>query len=155
LIDRSAHWVENIFADAERKERERARTLVGHRGASAGRIGFLTANGTETREERRHFRHESSGDEERPLEMGMTRARKGTPKEDSKGNEATDVASGEEANDADGGRQDRRKGTKRRGDGRIRAGRDKSFVKLKSSEDLLGRRMHGIAGGLTGLGDDE
>jgi hypothetical protein len=31
---------------------------------------------------------------------------------------------------------------------------DRSLVKLASTEDLLGRRMHGLAGGLTGLQDD-
>ncbi|KAK4031716.1 hypothetical protein C8A01DRAFT_41835 [Parachaetomium inaequale] len=31
---------------------------------------------------------------------------------------------------------------------------DRSLVKLASTDDLLGRRMHGLAGGLTGLHDD-
>ena len=34
---------------------------------------------------------------------------------------------------------------------RVRTKDDKSLVKLASSDDLLGRRMHGLAGGLTGL----
>ncbi|EAQ84042.1 hypothetical protein CHGG_10446 [Chaetomium globosum CBS 148.51] len=37
---------------------------------------------------------------------------------------------------------------------RTKADEDRSLVKLASTEDLLGRRMHGLAGGLTGLQDD-
>ena len=33
-------------------------------------------------------------------------------------------------------------------------GKSLSLVKLASSDDLLGRRMHGLAGGLTGLPAD-
>ncbi|CAK7219466.1 hypothetical protein SBRCBS47491_003853 [Sporothrix bragantina] len=43
---------------------------------------------------------------------------------------------------------------KQRALARQRAKDDKELVKLKSSDDLLGRRMQGIAGGLTGLPEE-
>jgi hypothetical protein len=39
--------------------------------------------------------------------------------------------------------------------GSLRGRRRKSLVSLASSDDLLGRRMKGLAGGLMGLGEDD
>lgn len=44
---------------------------------------------------------------------------------------------------------------KKKANGRVSKKEDKSLVKLNSSDDLLGRRMQGLVGGLTGLGEDE
>ncbi|KAK3315396.1 alpha/beta-hydrolase [Apodospora peruviana] len=60
-----------------------------------------------------------------------------------------------ENNSSSSSSTERQRGGKRGG---LRRGRkkngDKSLVKLASSDDLLGRRMHGLAGGLTGLPKD-
>lgn len=50
----------------------------------------------------------------------------------------------------------RYKDDEQKGDGSKKVnGNTSSLVKLASTDDLLGRRMHGLAGGLTGLGDDD
>ncbi|KAK4146423.1 uncharacterized protein C8A04DRAFT_34895 [Dichotomopilus funicola] len=54
------------------------------------------------------------------------------------------------------GKRARYKDDVQKGDGSKKVdGNTSSLVKLASTDDLLGRRMHGLAGGLTGLRDDE
>ncbi|KAI9824584.1 MAG: hypothetical protein M1832_001674 [Thelocarpon impressellum] len=74
---------------------------------------------------------ESSGDEDRPLEMSMSASSQGKP------------ASEDRNGKIGGGRG--------RGKGREGAKRTKSSVSLASEDDLLGRRMKGLAGGLMGI----
>jgi acetyl esterase/lipase len=131
LIDRSAHWIEDGFADAERREKQRRKSLANG------------ANG------RHHFRQESSGDEDRPLEMGMTRARGRFAKEtNGVGGGDQDEGSGESDTDRPRKKQKKSRVRTENEDGEI-------LVKLKSSDDLLSRRMDGLMGGLTGLGEDK
>jgi len=133
LIDRIAHWIEDVFAEmAEKREKER-------------REKERLANG------RHHMRTESSGDEDRPLEMSMTRVRGRSIREE----EAQHGAEGSEEGNGNGNGKanpGKKKGKKGR---RVRTKDDSSLVKLASSDDLLGRRMHGLAGGLTGLPEAE
>lgn len=136
LIGRSAGWILDGFGDAEKRRRERQRRQVG---------------------ERHHFRSmtESSGDDDRGLEMAMTRARgRGRGKEEKGGEDEQKKVNGEvyegEGEEVIKGRNDRRKKRVR-----TRDSEGTTLVKLDSEDDLLSRRMHGLAGGLTGLGEDE
>ncbi len=123
LIERSAHWIEDAFASAEAQAVEKRRALA---------EGYA-----------RHVRSESSGDEDRPLEMGMTKARqkKGGQKQDQDEDEGQDEEGGPPAN------RKRKRNAKA-------GSEDDNLVKLASSDDLLGRRMNGLMGGLTGVGDE-
>jgi len=84
---------------------------------------------------RHHFRKQSasSGDEDRPLEMSRLKL---SPRVSS--GESNGVAKRVE-----------------RGRGRGKAQRRRSLVSLASEDDLLGRRMKGLAGGLMGMADDD
>lgn len=134
LIDRSARWIEEGFAAAERREKMRRRVA-----AATG-----AANG------QHHTRRESSGDDDRPLEMGMTRAR---------GRSAKEVV----VNGVDGNKEEREldsgdeKALVKRSKKKVRtkSADGEALVKLNSSDDLLSRRMMGLMGGLTGLGEDK
>lgn len=133
LIDRSAHWIEDIFASAAQRERDRKAALV-----STTAVAALDGD-------RHHQRTESSGDEDRPLEMSMTRARTKSLTNGAK-TKGVPERIPEESPEKKG---------KKKVNGRTSRRDDKSLVKLNSSDDLLGRRMQGLVGGLTGLGEEE
>lgn len=99
--------------------------------------------GTMTPEARRHHRRqktgESSGDEDFGLEMSMTSKSKSERKKKE-----------ELLKDQLREQGERRKGGGARGRG---MNRNKSMVSLASEDDLLGRRMLGLAGPLTGMGE--
>lgn len=145
LFDRIAHWIEDVFNDAAEKRRL----------AERRKLKSQTASGRESEALRHHFRQESSGDDQ-PLEMSMTRARGRSMHQ-----EGTDAVSAKEAQvDGDGASEAEAEGSssvpkknKKKGK-RVRHKDDKSLVKLASSDDLLSRRMHGLAGGLIGLQSD-
>ncbi|KAI0136833.1 Alpha/Beta hydrolase protein [Xylariales sp. AK1849] len=129
LIDRCAIWAMDLLNAAEiREKHEHAR-----------------------RQTRHHYRAESSGDEDRPLEINMTRARGRTINDDVEGkNISRPNDPAEESQEIDSAQK------KKRSNGRTRlGGKSKSLVKLNSSDDLLGRRMQGLAGPLTGTGEDD
>lgn len=132
LIDRSARWIEDGFAGAERREKLRKRAI---------------ATAADVAQGRHHFRHESSGDEDRPLEMGMTRARGRTGKDG-------DAADGGVGDDHGDGAAEP-KANKKKKLVRTKTEDGETLVKLNSSDDLLSRRMNGLMGGLTGLGEDK
>ncbi len=128
LIERSARWIEDAFAAAENQAVERRRAPANGDGG-------------------RHVaRSESSGDEDRPLEMmSMTKARqKKGPAPDEEG----DDGDREDAPPEPAANRRRRRNAKA-------SAKDDKLVKLASSDDLLGRRMNGLIGGLTGVGDDD
>lgn len=83
------------------------------------------------------MRRESSGEEDMGLEMSMSKSTKGKESE----RKRKERLLKEEMDE-------RRR--KKQGLG----GRKKSMVSLASEDDLLGRRMLGLAGPLTGRGDD-
>ncbi|KAH6679854.1 hormone-sensitive lipase [Plectosphaerella plurivora] len=168
LIDRAAEWISDIYAytDAQRAKERDQRGRVRRPGepvhppANRG-SGDSTprTNGTG----RHHVRTatESSADDDRPLEMAMTsRSAKAKEKEKASGErrKSPPKTNGdrhqqpEEVEDNDEEADDAKPARKR--NGRLRTG-GLSMVKLKSSEDLLGRRMQGLAGGLTGVGEVE
>lgn len=211
LIDRTAGWVEDLFSEAERKDREtrerrgRERVRRGEPSAGGAGVGLSLVQQPpppQTEEQHHHqqqqaghhYEQESSGEEDnKPLEMSMAqlkrrstregpsgggdgaggdtssrrtqgRGRSGleegtNPPEKEKSGAATSEtrayasANGEtHPRDDAGGNGERRK---RKGARRSRPkDDDRSLVKLASSDDLLGRRMKGLASKLTGLHGD-
>ncbi|TEA13076.1 Hormone-sensitive lipase [Colletotrichum sidae] len=136
LIDRSADWIMESFdhADAVRERERRGRRRVGGPATNGNNQG------------RHHTRVESSGDEDWPLEISMTRANrsKTLTKEPQVMDESESIVAKAETNGKINGRT--RGSSKSTGS---------SLVKLKSTDDLLGRRMQGLAGGLTGVGEHD
>lgn len=124
-LERSAEWIHDLFVHADRVRREaaRARSL----------------------RERSQARQESSGDEDKPLEMGMTRMRRSPPRKPK-----TAPGEGDEAESRSASQRGRPRARGRGG----KATKTESLVKLDSQEDLLGRRMQGLTNGLAGHGDD-
>lgn len=88
---------------------------------------------------RHHYRSATQSDveEDRPLEMTVVGKKRGlTPPLENGG--------------ASTARSERPRGRARRGEQREQRGRRKSLVSLASEDDLLGRRMRGLTGGLGG-----
>ncbi|KAF3766043.1 alpha/beta-hydrolase [Cryphonectria parasitica EP155] len=148
LIDRSARWIEESFATSERAERDRKQRLM-KRAAE--------------RPERHHVRTDSSGDEGLlEIGMGMTKAKdKAAADGVAKQGKPEEAGSAQDVNGDEADVEDQeldRKG-KRRANGRpkmkTKESFDKSLARLASSDDLLGRRMQGLAGGLTGLAEED
>lgn len=125
-IFRCARWMKEIFdrADRDRANSHRADYFESKRTAN-GSLG--------TGRHHRRMGTASSGDDERPLEMSVGSAR-----------------SGENSTGSRGSRRKREVETSIRPVTRRR----KSSVSLASEDDLLGRRMKGLTGGLMG-GVDE
>ncbi|OTB04096.1 hypothetical protein M426DRAFT_11975 [Hypoxylon sp. CI-4A] len=130
LIDRCARWAVDLLNTAETRARREQQGLS----------------------QRHHMRTESSGDEDHPLEINMTKMRSRTISNDARPKSTSpEPVEGEgDIHKANGSSK------KRRSNGRSGFGqKSKSFVKLDSSDDLLGRRMQGLAGSLTGAHDED
>lgn len=188
LIDRCARWAAELLSAAETRDQARKQrlqleqtrlssTYERQKGEVNGGDGAHVSG----YDPRHHRRVESSGDEDRPLEISMTRMRGRTTSDEAKrrkdtrspslpegGNEtARDTDPGNEEADGDSTMVD----AERRGNRRTKRGKlqqkhrghtrtsstksNRSLVRLDSSDDLLGRRMQGLAGPLTGLRDDD
>jgi acetyl esterase/lipase len=160
-IFRCARWIDEIFAHAEEKEHDADIVL-----ATPGYISSSAVDG------RYHYRSrtESSGDEDHGLEMNMTKSKsslgkaagtttsKGTAEllteEKEKIRKEKEKLLKEHLDEKTEDRTRARDGDNRgRGRERDKPGRKKSLVSLASSDDLLSRRMLGLAGPLTGRGD--
>ena len=155
-IFRCARWMGECFARAEAEEEEAraaaVRVLGGGKGVRRGRVDYFGATagldaaiGGLAKEGKGGWRHHrrsgtSSADEDRPLEMTV-RGSVG------KGRRRRDEAGEEVVGNGSVSTRGRRaaKGTK---------DRRKSIVSLASEDDLLGRRMKGLTGGLMGMAED-
>lgn len=122
-LERSAAWIQDLFVHANRVRRQasRARSVM----------------------ERSLALQDSSGDEDKPLEISMTRMRRSPPTHPKAAPEETEPRS-----------------ASKRGRGRTpvrgaRITKSKSLVRLDSQEDLLVRRMQGLTNGLAGHAEDE
>ena len=124
-IYRCGHWIEEIFAAAEERENSPQTPSVGRASRSKSKLHH----------QRR--RTESSGDE--GLEMSMSKVSKHKSDERRKKEELLR----DQLRERSRGRSGRKDEMKRQ----------KSLVSLASQDDLLARRMLGLAGGLTGMGD--
>jgi acetyl esterase/lipase len=132
-IFRCGRWIEHIFAEAEQKESNIGMLTPGH---------YDSRSRIETGKHHMRRRTESSGEEDMGLEMSISSSRKGKEKL-------------EQSRLVERRRKEkllREEMDKRRGDSGV-GKRKKSLVSLASSDDLLSRRMLGIAGPLTGRGD--
>ncbi|KAI5860430.1 alpha/beta-hydrolase [Durotheca rogersii] len=132
LIDRCAHWAVELLNNEETRNMREQQSLS----------------------RRYHARTESSGDEDRPLEISMTKMRTRATSDESKARPPandSDKAEGVGESKRTNGNSKKRRSTARTGSGQ----RSKSIVKLNSSDDLLGRRMQGLAGSLTGAQEEE
>jgi acetyl esterase/lipase len=128
-IFKCAEWINEIFDKSDHDEEVAARKSYLGRARSG-----TTPMGTRQRHHRR-MRTESSGDEDRPLEMSvlsMKRADGGSKVENGRIEKEDASAKGR----------------------LIKQKRRKSLVRLASEDDLLGRRMKGLTSGLLSLGDD-
>ncbi|OTB13411.1 hypothetical protein K445DRAFT_64604 [Daldinia sp. EC12] len=130
LIDRCARWAVDLLDTAETRMKHEQRTVS----------------------QRHHMRTESSGDEDRPLEINMTKMRSRTISDGAKmhPNSAEQTEDSIDVGKSNGNTK------KRRSAGRSGFGqKSKSIIKLDSSDDLLGRRMQGLASSLTGTHDED
>lgn len=155
-IFRCARWMSECFARVEAEEEEARAAAVGvlgsGKGVRRGRADYFGATAglnaavcglvKEGKGSWRHHRRSgtSSADEDRPLEMTV-RGSVG------KGRGRWDEAGEEVVGNGSVSTRGRRaaKGTKNR---------RKSIVSLASEDDLLGRRMKGLTGGLMGMAED-
>ncbi|CAM1510475.1 Fc.00g008100.m01.CDS01 [Cosmosporella sp. VM-42] len=155
-FERSAKWFEELFTHAETM---RSRSSKRARRTSA-------ANAVINGEEGRHVRTESSGEEDKPLEISMTKMNRGRNssltqdvkvQDDETGSMVTQPEKTNGLRNGNGiGNGDAPRGRNGRKSKREKGlSKNKSLVKLNSSDDLLGRRMQGLASGLTGMGDDD
>ncbi|KAI1084707.1 alpha/beta-hydrolase [Whalleya microplaca] len=129
LIDRCAIWAVDLLNAAETRDKQRL-------------------------SRRHHYRVESSGDEDRGLEINMTRARGRTVSDEAKLKSETPPE--DDADDDGAGTKLNGNSKRRRTNGRNGLGqKSKSIVKLASSDDLLGRRMQGLADSLAGAHDED
>ncbi|KAM5343091.1 hypothetical protein ACJ41O_014057 [Fusarium nematophilum] len=178
-FERCVDWFDQLFEHAEAARLRNERQPRATRAESNG----FAINGYDGV---RHLRTESSGEEDRPLEISMTKMNQRrsstqtppqvqqqyqSPREaaaavagdDSESGSTTPRAQPPPNGQLNGGgeRMNGKGGTARRkrekGMGLSKSkNKNKSLVKLNSSDDLLGRRMQGLASGLTGMaGDDD
>ncbi|KAM3436735.1 hypothetical protein MY4824_004156 [Beauveria thailandica] len=144
-FERSAEWFDQLFAEADETRQRRARARASRRGRrkdaqeeeeeeeEAGR-GKATAAAAE-----------SSGDEDRPLEISMTKLTRGRSETASQEEKNKDINGGGQREGENGNEEKPKRKLKQ----------NKSLLKLKSTDDLLGRRMAGVASGLTGTGEED
>ena len=157
-IFRCGRWIEDIFFEtgATASSLSSSRTLRNNRNSSSSFSRNLT-NGMQNNHQRHHHRTqstESSGDEDRPLEMSSSsnHNRDG-------GNGSSPIANNanNSGSTVDSPRRSSQEASSRRKISRgklLSLGREKSLVRLASEDDLLGRRMKGLAGGLMGMDED-
>ena len=123
-LSRCARWIEEIF-DANAP-------LESPTTPRAGSMVVDLGNNLQHKRHHRRLPTESSGDEDNPLEMTSSTAK-------------------ESENSVRHSARGRTKAARMR---RASAYRTRSMVSLASEEDLLGRRMKGLAGGLMGMSTD-
>lgn len=132
-IFRTAKWMSQIFHDADAREEE-AMHIAESLQEENDYFGDLRGGEVEGNRKRHHRRMltESSGDEDRPLEMSSVNAARTSPRKGGagRGRAGKAVANGKPARPA--------------------SSRKKSLVSLPSEDDLLSRRMKGLTGGLMG-----
>ncbi|KAF4986829.1 hypothetical protein FGRMN_10647 [Fusarium graminum] len=155
-FERCIDWFDQLFDHAEamrvRKDRQA-------RAARTKTNGF-GVNG----DGRHHARTESSGEEDKPLEISMTKmnqrrsSNQATPQVQQQKPTSPEVSEGGDTEPLAqiNGEKTTKSGSRRKSIGLSKSkNRNKSLIKLKSSDDLLGRRMQGLASGLTGMGEED
>jgi len=134
-IHRCGRWIEHIFSAAEERELQ---------GTLTPGPGYGSSSSTGKNHHRRKTA-DSSGDEDQGLEMTMLSPKGKGKQKDSEQRKRKEKLLQEQLRERGWGAKGDVKGEKLR--------RKKSMVSLASEDDLLGRRMLGLAGPLTGSGD--
>lgn len=132
-FNRCAEWFGELYAHADsvRARRSRPRPALTKTRGTNGGVSHPVST-------------ESSGEEDKPLEMTkIMRGRSSTVNQEKRNTEAPKTGSLSPP---------KASGNPKRGK---RLNKNKSLVRLDSEEDLLQRRMHGLTSGLTGAGDDD
>lgn len=171
LLDRSSRWIVDAFVAGERRALREERKM---------RSAMMRSSAAE-KKDRHHVRTDSSGDEGLlEIGMGMTKARDkapngngGSSKKKNGGGKDIEAGSGGKQGggaaegDGNAGEEADMEGTttgdsagsskaRRKANGRSSKKRsDQALSRLASSDDLLGRRMQGLVGGLTGLAEED
>lgn len=139
-----------IAYDPKRHNRRRDRERSDYFGSTLGLAEAVNGLSSSRRSTRHHYRTstQSSADEDRPLEMTVLRHSSISKGRGKSSPPQSDSVVGNQVNGTGVGikKSDRGRG---RGRGK-RDGRRKSLVSLASEDDLLGRRMKGLTGGLLG-----
>ena len=142
-IFRCARWMKECF------ERSDINELSGPVENDAGSFPAYEESYASLQNGRRHHfrtRTESSGDEDHPLEMSMSKVRLSSPQGTTNENPGSSRPRSPQMS--------RYKAHSEEAAQTLQARRRKSLVSLASEDDLLGRRMRGLTGGLLG-GDVE
>jgi acetyl esterase/lipase len=135
-FERSAGWFDQLFIEADMARRQQAKAKADRRTSRNEAASRQNAYG------------ESSGDEDRGLEINMTRMTRGRSSTQTQAR-GKDV---EEADAEDASKDENVRNSKKTLN---KNNKNKSLVKLNSTDDLLGRRMEGLTSGLTGNGDED
>ncbi|KAI8724566.1 hypothetical protein NCS52_00026000 [Fusarium sp. LHS14.1] len=164
-FERCIDWFDQLFEHAEAMRLQKVRRSQRDRARSNG----FGLNG----DEGRHLRTESSGEEDKPLEISMTKMnqrRSSTQTPPQAKQQYSTPAQGDDSESGNttpralpngqvNGEKNGKNGIRRKKEKSLSKSKNKnkSLVKLNSSDDLLGRRMQGLASGLTGMGmgDDD
>ncbi|KAE8393583.1 Alpha/Beta hydrolase protein [Aspergillus alliaceus] len=196
-INKCATWIQDIFDAAERRKSSSSFLQSLHESAQPSKVSKADAINGSPRHHKRNLTGESSGDEDKPLEMSVSKMTPLNPNgstdgvssqkhrkssngtshvhlQDSNPNDNEPHGPSEnEGKSASRGRRSRPKGlSRRRRDAPTKLTmppahdyasdalqtppprrRDRSIGSLASEEDLLDRRMNGLAGGLMGIGE--
>ncbi|KAG5984689.1 hypothetical protein E4U55_003635 [Claviceps digitariae] len=162
-FDRCVLWFEQLFLDAEHARTKNQRpvaTAAFSSSSSPTMDKILTYHQQQRRQQQQQQQHqnhhhlgESSGEEDKPLEICMTKLNRGrnltVPLD---GAAAAAVAGGGGGAKTESPPHDKANGTQK--NKKRVLSKNKSLIKLKSTDDLLGRRMEGLARGLTGERED-
>jgi acetyl esterase/lipase len=148
-FERCAGWFDQLFTHAEKARSRHARPSLPQLKTTGGH-----GHG------RHHVRTESSGDEGMPLEIGMTKlvraramSRQLSGQEEESNGKDYGEAAGTPSLALDGSSNAEESERKRKLKKAL--SKNKSLVKLNSTDDLLERRMQGITDGLTGGAEDD
>ncbi|KAI2885020.1 hypothetical protein CBS11852_8488 [Aspergillus niger] len=187
-IYRCATWIQDLFDLAQTKKSSSGHLRALTNGAQMPKGPKSVPRGNSSRNHRRRLTGESSGDEDRPLEIGIKKLTPLTPlhRSSSAPIDSTEIDSQDIAakdGDSEDAKKERirsvsrgrtlRPGITRKQrpipmrltipprDGYISGSpspiplreRNRSINSLASEEDLLDRRMNGLAGGLMGIGE--
>ncbi|KAG2413349.1 hypothetical protein HFD88_002538 [Aspergillus terreus] len=175
-IHRCGGWIVELFAAAmargtlqsPAKAKEKAKSFAGFAPGSydggTGEMRDAHGDGDYVRHHVRRLTGESSGDEDRPLEMGVGKMTPAVQKGDMPLQDARSGAVEDRGRSVGGLRRKRRLAPSMRitmpsneelpaEETVARRRRDPSLGSLPSEEDLLDRRMNGLAGGLMGIGE--
>ncbi|KAG6014807.1 hypothetical protein E4U43_006087 [Claviceps pusilla] len=161
-FDRCVLWFEQLFLDAEhartKNQRPAAFSSLSAMDKTPKHYPQQKRPQQQQQQQQQHHHHhlgESSGEEDKPLEICMTKLSRGrnltVPLEGgaNAGAAAAAAAAAENTESSTHGKVNGTQKNKKRV-----LSKNKSLVKLKSTDDLLGRRMEGLARGLTGKRED-